>query len=77
MFRNIQEDNAYNVNVIQRAVSDRIGTANLCLTPDMNTGASGLFQSTKYKIPTEIVPQTTLSELLSILRLDNNVKLMK
>lgn len=77
LFRNIQENNSYNINVMQRAISDRIGIANLSLTPDMNTGASGLFPSTKYQIPTEIVPQTTLSELYVFLRLKNNVKLMK
>ena len=76
IFRNIYENNAYNVNVFQKAISDSVGMATLALSPDMNTGSSGIFQTTKYKNPTEMIPQTTLSELLSLLNIDK-VKLMK
>lgn len=76
IIRNISENNAYNVNIFQRAISDRVGTAILFLTPDMNTGSSGIFQTAKYKNPTETVLQTTLSEILGLLNLDK-IKLMK
>jgi len=74
--RNISENSAYNINVFQRAITDSIGTAVLSLNPDMNTGGSGLFRATKYRNPTEIVPQTTLSELLGLLNI-SRIKLMK
>lgn len=65
--RNISENSAHNVHVIQKAISDTGGQTTLSLTPDMNTGSSGLFRSTKYMIPTEVVPQSTLSELIDLL----------
>ncbi len=75
LFRNISENAAYNIHVFQKAISDSVGMATIFLIPDMNTGGSGMFQCTKYKNPTEVIPQTTLSELLSLLRLDR-IKLM-
>ncbi len=76
LFRNIAENSAYNMHVIQSAISDGIGTATLSLAPDMNTGSSGIFRGTRYRNPTEIVPQTTLEKLLDFLKLDR-IKLMK
>ena len=76
IFRNISENSAFNVTVFQIAISDSIGIATLFLQPDMNTGSSGLFGTTKYRTPTEIVPQTTLSRLLGLLNI-GNIKLMK
>jgi FkbM family methyltransferase len=74
--RNMAENNAYNITLFQLAISDHVGVATLSLAPDMNTGASGLFRMTRYRVPTELVPQTTLSRLLSILNV-GDVKLMK
>jgi FkbM family methyltransferase len=76
LFRNMFENHAYNINIFQKAISDSIGSAILSLSPDINTGSSGIFRLTKYKVPTEIIPQTTLSELLQLLRIDR-IKLMK
>lgn len=76
IFRNISENEAYNVSVFQSALSDEVGTATLHLTPDINTGSSGLFRVTKYRNPTEIVPQTTLSRFLAMLNV-GKIKLMK
>jgi FkbM family methyltransferase len=76
IFRNIHENHAYNINVFQKVISDSVGTATLFLLPDMNTGGSGLFKITKYKVPTEIIPQTTLSEFMKLLAIDK-IKLMK
>jgi len=76
LFRNIFENDAYNVHVFQRAISDEIGRATLSLAPDMNAGSSGLFRSTKYKNPTECVPQMRLNDLFDLLRL-NTVRLIK
>jgi len=76
IFRNMLENSAYNINILQRAISDSIGTAILSLSPDMNTGSSGIFRLTQYEVPTEMIPQITLSELLRLLRVDR-IKLMK
>jgi len=76
LFRNIFENGAYNVNVFQRVISDSIGSATLSLAPDVNAGSSGVFRATKYAVPTELVPQTTLAQFLSLLRVDR-IRLMK
>jgi FkbM family methyltransferase len=76
LFRNIAENNAYNVHVFQKAIAASVGMATLWLTPDMNTGGSGLIRTTSYRTPTELVPQTTLSELQKLLSL-KAIKLMK
>lgn len=62
--RNLEENGARNVEVVQVVVSDTPGTATLHLSPDINTGGSGLLPGMKYPMPTESVPQTTLGELL-------------
>ncbi|MCX6924886.1 MAG: FkbM family methyltransferase [Verrucomicrobia bacterium] len=76
LFRNILENSAYNVNIFQRVISDSIGVGTLSLAPDVNTGSSGLFRATKYAVPTELVPQTTLTQFLHLLRVDR-IRLMK
>lgn len=74
--RNIRENNALNVDIIQRAISDTRGFATLSLSPDMNTGSSGLFRTTRYGVPTQDVLQTTLDGLFKLLSL-HSVRLMK
>ena len=76
IFRNIAENVAFNIHPFQLAISDSIGTATISLLPDMNTGGSGLIVTTKYTVPTELVPQTTLQQFFHLLRIDR-VKLMK
>lgn len=76
LFRNLAENSAFNVQVLQLAISDTRGTANICLLPDTNTGGSGLFRTARYAVPTQLVPQTTLSHLVGLLR-TNRIRLMK
>lgn len=51
--------------VLHAAVSDQRGTAVFHLSPDMNTGASGLNQPTRYSVPTEEVQMLTLTDILA------------
>jgi FkbM family methyltransferase len=76
IFCNMELNQASNMHVFQLALSDDVGTARISLLPDMNTGGSGLFPATRYKIPTQIVPQTTLGRLLDLLGI-SRIKLMK
>ena len=69
IFRNLSENKASQVRVFQCAVSDSNGFAELSLPPDMNTGHGALFQKTRYRNPTEIVPQYTLSNFLGLLNI--------
>jgi FkbM family methyltransferase len=63
LFNNIDANKSYNIKVFQTAIADCVGMAKINLTPDTNTGSSGIFHSTKYRNKTETIPQTTLSEL--------------
>jgi FkbM family methyltransferase len=54
-----------NVTVIATAVSNAEGTADLFLAPDTNTGASGLSQPNRYRVPAQPVRTTTLARLLA------------
>ena len=74
--RNVRENGIMNVDVIQRAISDVHGVATLSVSPDMNTGSSGLFRTTRYEVPTQDVLQTTLDRLFRLLSL-RSVRLMK
>jgi FkbM family methyltransferase len=76
IFRNIAENEAFNITVFQVAISDSVGMAEISLLPDMNTGGSGLFQTTRYKTAKQIIPQTTLSQLLGLLKVEK-IRLMK
>ena len=76
IYSNMELNSAFNIHVFQLAISDISGTARISLLPDMNTGGSGLFAATKYKIPTQIVPQATLSGFIDLLDV-TKIKLMK
>jgi len=52
------------VTVINVAVSDRPGTAMLYLSPDINTGGSGLTNATRYPVRAQPTPLRTLSQVL-------------
>jgi FkbM family methyltransferase len=69
-------DVAKTVQIVNLAVSDRNGTSTFFLSPDINTGSSGLANRTKYPLPTQQVSLITLSALLDRLHL-LNVDLMK
>jgi len=74
--RNIDENGCQNIELHQVAISDHAGTARLYLSPDMNTGSSGIFRQTRYENRTEVVPQTTLGNMLKSLGV-TRIKLMK
>lgn len=76
LVRNIAENNAFNINVYQRVISDSQGVANLTLSPDMNTGSSGLVRVTKYKTATEDIIQLTFKQFIDQLNV-KKIKLMK
>jgi FkbM family methyltransferase len=63
--RNMALNRAAHGTLIRCAVSNRAGTAALHLHPDVNTGASALQSRTRYSVPTEQVPVTTLDEIFS------------
>jgi FkbM family methyltransferase len=76
LYRNIKENNCSNIQVYQRAISDSVGIAELSLTPDVNSGSSGLVRGTSYRLETELVPQMTLHGFLKTLSV-TRIKLMK
>ena len=63
--RNLKENEASNVDVHQVVISDDDGFAELHLTPDVNSGGSGLFRNTKYRLPVEFVPQLTMASFFA------------
>ena len=76
IFRNIMENRAYNVQVLQRVLSDQAGVATIHLMPDVIHGGSGLIRDTWYRNPTELIPQMSLAGLFDLLHL-SKVKLAK
>lgn len=61
---NLVENKCSNVRVVKAVVASRTEKVALKLAPDMNTGATSLFRSTKYPLPTEDVQSFTLDEFL-------------
>ncbi len=78
--RRLKENAAANdleqFEVVSCAISDHRGKALLHLTPDMNSGASGLERVTRYRCRTQEVETITLEELLDRYQLPQ-VQLMK
>lgn len=64
--RNLELNSCQNVTVENLAISDIAETTRLYLSPDVNTGSTGLSQSTRYTVPTQEVQSKTLSELFDI-----------
>jgi FkbM family methyltransferase len=59
--RNIDMNQARNITVRSCAVSDQVGTQQLHLAPDTNTGSSGFYRATRYHTRVESVDTVTLS----------------
>ena len=57
--------NGVTADILPVAISDREGEARLFLAPDTNNASSGLAPSTRYRVPSEAVRQTTLARLLA------------
>lgn len=62
--RNFELNGCPRIEPIAAAISDHPGSVALHLAPDVNTGSSGLFAATRYRVPTETVPMMTLAQLL-------------
>jgi len=62
--------NEVSAEVLAVAISDREGEARLFLAPDTNNASSGLAPQTRYTVPSETVPQTTLARLLAVCHLE-------
>lgn len=62
---NVRLNGVANFVVEEAAVTDTAGTETLHLAPDLNTGASGLTRVTRYRVPTQTVRTTTLTELFT------------
>lgn len=74
--QNFELNGCSNIKLISTAISDAENTAELYLTPDTNTGASGLSRGTRYRLPTETVQTTTLLKLIADQQLEQ-IDLMK
>ena len=62
---NLRLNDIANFVVEESAISDTAGTHTLHLAPDVNTGASGLSRGTRYRLRTQQVRTTTLSEVFA------------
>lgn len=76
ILKNLELNNIKNTKLFQVAISDKEETTNLYLSPDINTGSSGLYNSQKYKIKTESIKTTTLKNFFSENKLVK-IKLLK
>jgi FkbM family methyltransferase len=61
--RNLRLNEAVNATLVSCAISDRDGSVELFVSPDMNTGSTSMHNSTRYRLPVESVPMTTLARL--------------
>jgi FkbM family methyltransferase len=62
--------NRVSAEILAVAVSDRDGETKLFLAPDTNNASSGLAPQTRYRLPSEVVPQITLTRVLAGCRLE-------
>jgi FkbM family methyltransferase len=61
---NIALNQLRNVQLVQVAVSDSEGVVQLYLSPDVNSGSSGLDRVTRYGVDSETIRSTTLAQIL-------------
>lgn len=76
LHENFRLNQLNNVQLVQSAISDSARTAQFHLSPDLNSGSSGLARATNYHVPTQEVHTTTLAQLLKDARIER-VDLMK
>src|SRR5262249_44632111 len=62
---NLSLNECSNVRLVQAVVSSITGTVQIQLNPDINSGGTSLFRSTKYPLKTEAVPSFTITEFLN------------
>ncbi|MDX2151186.1 MAG: FkbM family methyltransferase [Bryobacteraceae bacterium] len=63
--RNLMENECFNVQVFQCVLAAESGRASIALSTDMNTGASSLYPTARYRLPEEEVCRFSLSEFFS------------
>lgn len=61
--RNFRLNGVTNAALVPCAISDREGRVDLFVSPDTNTGSTGLQNMTRYRLATESVPVMTLLKL--------------
>lgn len=61
--KNTQLNDLTNVNIVRTAVGKSEGSGEMFLSPDINTGSSGMMQVSKYRRSVETVQITTLDKL--------------
>ena len=64
--KNFELNQVENVTIVNSAISNIKGSAEIHISPDTNTGSTSLHQSTKYKLPTDTVQTILLSELFTL-----------
>jgi FkbM family methyltransferase len=62
---NIRLNSVKNVELFHAAISDKSGAGKLHLAPDLNSGSSSFYRTTKYSVPTQTTKTITLAELLN------------
>ncbi len=61
---NIARNGGANVTIESRAISDSVGSASFHVSPDTNSGSSGLFRTSRYPVPTIQVETARLADVL-------------
>jgi FkbM family methyltransferase len=67
--KNIELNKLSNIEIIKMVISDKKGKEIFNLSPDTNTGSSGVLKKQSYKVSQEIIDSTTLKELISQLKI--------
>lgn len=62
--KNLEINGINNTILVADAISDVRGSASLYISPDTNTGSTGLVNSTRYSLPTQTIRTITLTDLL-------------
>jgi FkbM family methyltransferase len=61
---NLRLNGLNNVRIVNAAVSDTAGAGTIHLFPNINTGASGMTHTPRYRVPTQTVATGTLTQIL-------------
>jgi len=74
--KNIKLNRISNVELFQLCISNKVGKEVIYLSPELNTGSSGVLKKQKYKVATENVDSMTLEDLIDKLQI-KKVNLIK
>jgi FkbM family methyltransferase len=67
--KNLELNSVLEVSIVHAAISNFRGTISLMLSPDINTGSSGLSNIMRYRLPCQETEVKTLSDVFSELQL--------